>query len=147
MKKILLLFLAIPYFSFSNAQCAEFTLTSPYLNFGSTAGVFTFPFVASTDIVNGGTRTSGPHSFDIWDETTGAATPGGADDITDLITSVNTAGTAFESAALIFKDESLVPYGTATYNGFFSWWCFKCAPLLPSNRRPLGFEIWQRTEN
>lgn len=42
-----------------------------------------------------------------------------ADEIVVNTTSVNTKGTAFESCAIVFLDDSGNPYGTATYEGFY----------------------------
>jgi len=44
------------------------------------------------------------------------------------LTSVNTGGTAFESMALIFKDRSDIPYGSATYAGYYQ--------MNPGNTHP-----------
>ncbi len=43
-----------------------------------------------------------------------------AQDFSVNLTSVNTAGTAHESCALIFLDETNSPYGTATYDGYYT---------------------------
>ena len=43
-----------------------------------------------------------------------------AEDYTVLLNSVNTAGEAWESASLVFSDQSCTPYGTATYAGYYS---------------------------
>jgi len=43
-----------------------------------------------------------------------------AGDIGVNLTSVNTAGEAHESSSLVFLDDSGTPYGTATYDGYYS---------------------------
>ena len=42
-----------------------------------------------------------------------------ASDVTVNLTSVNTAGRGFESASVVFLDDSGMPYGTTTYNGYY----------------------------
>ncbi len=41
-------------------------------------------------------------------------------DVAVNVTSINTFGEGFESAAIVFLDETDTPYGTATYNGFYA---------------------------
>ncbi|MGB1217766.1 MAG: hypothetical protein ACPG5P_07805, partial [Saprospiraceae bacterium] len=83
MNRLLLLFFACMMISSQSvyAQCSGSSLTSASLDFSS-GGPFSFTDIGGGDITNGGSRTAGPFSFDIWDETTGTATPGGANDIT-----------------------------------------------------------------
>ena len=177
---------------FAQANCTGFTLSNFDIDFSDPA--FSFPDLGGGDIVNAatGNRTAGPFSFDILDELTGTAGPGGADDLmisfemlptvdlygglveettsttheidqsssglrgtlalgtsgaTDattgdircykitaqffshvqvyakdfnvLVNSLNTAGVAYESAAIEFLRQDGTPYGSATYTGFY----------------------------
>lgn len=193
MKKLLFNFLFLSLAIFVKAQCD--------VDFGATSGQYTFPYVSTSDIVNGassGANGVRSHSFNIWDE--GAApldcnVVGGVEDITfdfeilhafdantpgdgiidtyagsthDIIqspsglngnsplgnsganetstgdvrgykitvkfanhinitadvfsvltNSVNTAGKAFESTAIVFLKPDWTSYGTATYEGYY----------------------------
>lgn len=42
-----------------------------------------------------------------------------AEDVTTLLTSVNTPGEVFESSSLVFLDQAGVAFGSATYDGFY----------------------------
>ena len=192
MKKIILTLSILHTSIFLYSQCS--------VDFGSTAGTFTFATVSGTDIVNGGAsgaNATSTQNFDIWNEastpldcnasggtnditfdfeilhafdvygvdgiidtyagstheitqsssglkgkiplgsSTAAETSAGdvrgykitvtfanhinitADEITVNTASVNTGGKVFESAAVIFLDNTGTAYGTATYEGYY----------------------------